>query len=66
MCEKSYKSLCFLQNKSTVVLVLNKKKKKKSMAGRLALISNLIIAKQYMSVKEEKGIRFKNKNKNHF
>lgn len=36
------------------------------MAGRLALISNLIIAKQYMSVKEEKGIRFKNKNKNHF
>lgn len=31
------------------------------MAGRLVLISNLIIAKQYMSVKEEKGIRFKKK-----
>lgn len=45
----------FLLNKYTVVLFLNKKKK--SMPGRQALISSLTMAKQYVSMKEEKGNR---------
>lgn len=36
------------------------------MPGRLALISNLIIANQYTSMKEEKGIRLQKKKKKDF
>lgn len=57
MCENLHNFLCLYFLQQIHSSVIPKQEKKKSMPGRLGLISSLTTVNQYVSMKEEKGIR---------